>query len=91
MTTASIRPEALSAHDTAQVKLFYPPIQNTNYPKLTPLHSQSLSIAAGEQRNFLIEPTESREYTIGTFGKSDTVMVLFEEQRRRPQVSRRRR
>ncbi len=69
----------VSTHDTAQVKLFYPPIQNTNYPKLTPLQSQSLSIAAGEQRNFLIEPAESREYTIGTFGKSDTVIVLFED------------
>ena len=70
----------LSPHDIAQVKLFYPEIQNTNYPRLETMRSQTLSIAAGQQRDFSIAPTESRQYTIGTFGRSDTVMVLFEEQ-----------
>jgi hypothetical protein len=69
----------LSQHDIAQVKLFYPEIRSTNYPRLEVMRSQTLSIGAGQQRDFAIEPTESREYTIGTFGKSDTVMVLFEK------------
>jgi hypothetical protein len=78
--TEGIHPHGgLSEHDIAQVKLFYPPIQNTSYPRLEPMRSQTLSIAAGQQRDFSIEPTESREYTIGTFGRSDTVMVLFEK------------
>jgi hypothetical protein len=75
-----LRPHGgLSPLDLDEVRKFYPPIRNTTYPKLEPLQSQTLSIAAGEQRNFLIEPTESRQYTIGTFGMSDTVMVLFEQ------------
>jgi hypothetical protein len=78
---AGIHPHGgLSPHDIAQVKVLYPAIQNTNYPRLESMRSQSLSIAAGQQRDFSIEPTESRQYTIGTFGKSDTVMVLFEQQ-----------
>jgi hypothetical protein len=44
------------------------------------MRSQTLSIGPGQQRDFSIAPTESREYTISTFGRSDTVMVLFEEQ-----------
>jgi len=34
---------------------------------------------AGEQANFIIEPTETREYTIQTFGRADTLLVLFAE------------
>ena len=41
--------------------------------------AQVLAIAAGEQRNFSVMPKFTREYDFGTFGESDTVMVLFEE------------
>jgi hypothetical protein len=78
--SAGLRPAGgLSQLDIAEVRRFYPPIRNTGYPKLEPFHSQLLSIGRGEQRNFTIEPPETREYTIGTFGRSDTVIVLFED------------
>ena len=37
-------------------------------------------LASAEQKNFVINPPATRDYTIQTFGKSDTVMVLFEDQ-----------
>lgn len=68
----------LSAHDRAQVKLFYPPMEKR--PKqLEPFHSEMLKIEAGEQKDFAIVPDSSRDYDIRTFGASDTVIVLFEE------------
>lgn len=74
-----LSPEAgLSEKDVAQVRLFYPPTEAVN-PELKPLQSQSLSLAAGRQKNFSILPTASRQYNFQTFGDADTVMVLFEE------------
>lgn len=69
----------LSQRDLAQVRRFYPPAQ-TNIQRLEAFRSQMLSLAPAQQKDFLIEPGESRNYTIQTFGKSDTLMVLFEEQ-----------
>jgi hypothetical protein len=43
-----------------------------------------LAIAAGEQKNFVIRPDATRYYEIRTFGTSDTVMVLFEDQNGEP-------
>ena len=40
--------------------------------------SQKLALQAGETRAFSFTPTRTRTYKIGTFGTSDTVMVLFE-------------
>ena len=47
--------------------------------ELKPFDSQRLLIAAGEQVNFTIRPRYTRDYTIQTFGGSDTVVVLFED------------
>ncbi len=69
----------LSNHDIQQVRLFYPPIQGTTYPELKPFLSQLLSMAPSEQMNFAITPPSTGDYTIQTFGKSDTVIVLFED------------
>ncbi len=70
----------LSAHDIDEVRRFYPPMRaDSGFTRLEAFRSQALSIAAGEQRNFSIEPSETRQYTIGTFGRSDTVIVLFED------------
>lgn len=69
----------LSQKDIAQVKLFYPPLAAV-YPELRPFESQQLSIGAGEQKDFAVIPTATRYYNFRTFGESDTVMVLFEEQ-----------
>lgn len=79
--SAGLNPRGgLSQNDLEEVRRFYPPIRaGTSFPKLKPYRSQSLSVAPAEQRNFVIEPTETRRYTISTFGQSDTVMVLFED------------
>jgi len=74
-----IKPEpGLSAKDIAQVTFFYPKLESKN-PELKLYESQILSLKPGEQKNFSINIDSSRDYTFNTFGKSDTVMVLFEE------------
>lgn len=70
----------LSERDMEQARLFYPPLNEESYPELKLLRSQTLGLAPAEQKNFVIRPTASRDYTIQTFGGSDTVMVLFEDQ-----------
>ena len=69
----------LSDRDKKWVSEFYPSLDEDKYKKLLPLQSVRLKIAPGEQQDFLIEPDETRYYTIQTFGASDTVMVLFED------------
>ena len=70
----------LSEQDVLQVRLFYPPLDDSSYTELKPFHSEILSLAPAEQKNFAINPSATRSYTIGTFGQADTVMVLFEDQ-----------
>lgn len=70
----------LSEEDIEEARHFYPPLEEESDPELEPLQSRSLSLAPAEQANFVIKPPETREYTIQTFGQSDTVMVLFEDQ-----------
>lgn len=48
-------------------------------PQLRPLEPQRLSLEPAEQANFGIVPESSRQYSFRTFGSSDTVMVLFED------------
>jgi hypothetical protein len=80
-----IRPKGgLSDRDIEQVRFFYPPLNGSRDPKLEPFRSELLSLAPGEQKNFVIEPSASRNYTLQTFGQSDTVMVLFEDQNGNP-------
>ena len=56
-----LRPHGgLSAHDRAQVKLFYPPHDDAGNPELKPFRSQTLSLAPAQQVNFTIQPTSSR-------------------------------
>lgn len=69
----------LSMRDKEWVKKFYPPLHEDDYEALRPLRIVRLDIEPGEQLNFVIKPTVSRNYTINTFGISDTVMVLFED------------
>lgn len=68
----------LSPRDKSWVRIFYPPLAGSR-PELKPFTSQKLTIMAGEQNDFVIRPSSSRNYEIQTFGESDTVMVLFEE------------
>jgi hypothetical protein len=76
-----LRPErGLSDRDIQEARFFYPPLDEQRYPELKPFHSHLLALDPGEQENFVIQPTATREYTIQTFGTSDTVMVLFVDQ-----------
>ena len=47
--------------------------------ELRPFQSVALTIGAGGQSNFVIRPDATRNYEIRTFGASDTVIVLFED------------
>ena len=70
----------LSDHDKEVIQQFYPPIgRSTVLPQLKPFQSEQLAVSPGEQKDFAIIPDHSRDYTFSTFGRSDTVMVLFEE------------
>ena len=61
------------------MKKFYPALQPTvRIPELRPFESQPIDLTAGQQLNFTISPTLSRDFVIQTFGAADTVMVLFE-------------
>jgi hypothetical protein len=75
-----LRPHGgLSPRDITQVKAFYPPHDDDSNPELKPLRSQLLDLAPAQQANFTIHPPATREYTVQTFGRSDAVMVLFED------------
>jgi len=70
----------LSDKDTEVVQRFYPPFSvATVLPQLKPFQSERLALMVGEQKNFAVIPEHSRDYTFSTFGRSDTVMVLFED------------
>lgn len=69
----------LSAKDKAWVKVLYPPVKDDELEELKPSQSVLLNISAGGQRSFTVLPKETRYYQFQTFGTSDTVMVLFEE------------
>ncbi|MEQ9411417.1 MAG: M12 family metallopeptidase [Fuerstiella sp.] len=71
--------DGLTETDKAEVRKFYPPMDGRRYKKLTPFELEFLSVGPGEQRDYIVEPDRSDEFTIQTFGRSDTVMVLFEE------------
>lgn len=74
----------LSERDREWVKSFYPLLTDHDYTELEPYHSVQLAIAPGEQKNFIIEPHDTRYYEIRTFGVSDTVLVLFEDENGEP-------
>ena len=56
----------------------YPGVRAPAVPQLKVGLSQLLKLKAGETRIFEFAPTRTRTYNIGTFGTSDTVLVLFE-------------
>jgi hypothetical protein len=69
----------LSARDLAWIRAFYPLEEQESLPELVPFRSQELAILPVQQRNFVVHPPATRQYTFQTFGVSDTVMVLFED------------
>ncbi|MFV2060933.1 MAG: M12 family metallopeptidase [Gammaproteobacteria bacterium] len=76
--TKPLIPQAgLSEVDIETVRKLYPP-QEEQFSELKAFESQRFTITPGEQVDYTINPTSSRKYTLQTFGKVDTVMVLFE-------------
>jgi hypothetical protein len=76
-----LRPKGgLSREDLRRARRFYPPLGKAAHPQLKARESRPLKLAPAEQADFTINPKETREYTIGTFGDSDIVMVLFQKQ-----------
>lgn len=71
-------PGGLSPLDKEWVKKWFPALQ-PQQRKLDPFVSVPLLLSPGEQVDFAIDPDASRDYSISTFGSSDTVIVLFEE------------
>lgn len=69
----------LSATDRERAKEFYPAPEALRLAELRPYEAHRVRIQPGQQLDFEIRPSSSRDYTIQTFGKMDTVMVLFEE------------
>ncbi|NID13506.1 matrixin family metalloprotease [Fibrivirga algicola] len=72
-------PGGLSDFDKVWVKQFYPQLNPANDQTLEPFKSVQLKLAPGDQQNFVIEPADTRYYTVQVFGTSDTVAALFEE------------
>lgn len=69
----------LSPKDISWVKTLYPPLAGQQDAELKPAESVLLNLSAGEQRNFVVMPQETAYREFSTFGASDSVMVLFEE------------
>jgi hypothetical protein len=77
---SGVRPlGTLSPADKEFVLRWYPPTGTRRPPELAPFRSAPLRLGAGEQADFGIAPPETRDYTVGTFGESDTVVAVFEE------------
>ena len=69
----------LSDVDRSEVKSFYPPLGRRDHKSLAPFQFERLELEPGEQANYIIRPPATRSYRISTFGRADTVMVLFED------------
>lgn len=68
----------LSERDKSWVTEFYPPLDG-EAEALQAFRSVAMQLEPRGQKNFVFEPLFTRYYNIRTFGKSDTVMVLFED------------
>ena len=76
---AGLQPKGgLSYADKAWVVESYPGVRAPSTATLKVGLSQLLKLKAGETRTFDFTPARTRTYNIGTFGTSDTVLVLFE-------------
>ncbi|MEU2336392.1 M12 family metallopeptidase [Streptomyces sp. NPDC013172] len=68
---------SLSPADKEFALRWYPPAAAP--AALVPFRSAPLGLGPGEQGDFAVEPPETRVYSVGTFGESDCVVVVFEE------------
>jgi hypothetical protein len=77
-TNGLVPPGTLSAADKRWVLKWYPS-RPKKLSTLQPLKPASADLDTGQQMDFSIKPTESRNYTIETKGASDSVLTLFED------------
>ncbi len=85
--TQDLRPApGISERDITWARTFYPPIDpKSDYTELKVDRPVPLKLSPGEQKDFLLvldddsDDSCMKTYNMETVGKSDTVMVLFEE------------
>lgn len=70
-------PGTLTNADKQWTLKWYPAL-NAAPATLQPFQVVSADLLAGQQMDFVIQPTASRKYTIETKGATDTLLVLFE-------------
>jgi hypothetical protein len=77
-------PRGLSVKDKTTIKALYPPQGRAagmgRIPTLLPQELQTLAIDVGEGTEFTVEPTETRQYDVRIFGKSDAALVLLDDE-----------
>jgi hypothetical protein len=73
-----VPPGTLSPTDERWVLKWYPSMPK-KLSTLQPLKPASADLDSGQQMDFAIKPTASRDYTIETKGASDSVLTLFED------------
>ena len=79
MYTAGLTPAGgLSDKDIEWIRKTYPK-QVSALKELKPFVSETMKIEAGGQVGFAFTPTETRNYTVKTFGRTDAVVVIAEE------------
>jgi len=59
---------SLSPSDKEFVLRWYPPAGPLGPTELVPFGRRPLRLAPGEQADFAVEPTQTREYAVGAFG-----------------------
>jgi len=71
-------PATLSNGDKTWVQKWYP-ASVTAPAGLQPLQAVAVTLDAGQQVDYVFQPTSTRRFTIATKGASDTLLALFEE------------
>ena len=71
----------LSPHDIAVIRTFYPAARRR--PQRMAVGEAALPTGVGEQADFVLEPTETRTYTLEA-GGADARVVLFEDYKGEP-------
>ncbi|MDH2427358.1 M12 family metallopeptidase [Sphaerisporangium sp. TRM90804] len=74
-----VPPGTLSRLDAEFARRWYPATGPAGPVRLSAFTSVPLDLGPGEQADHLIVPEGTRDYTVATFGQSDTVLGLFEE------------
>ena len=70
----------MSSFDKQWVRKWYPAAAVKKAPPaLKAFTATPLTLKSQQQADFTIVPDATRAYTVATFGKTDTVMVLFED------------